>query len=294
MSESPAWTHLVRFSHKGVPTFAQLVNPKEDGDLEEKFEVEIAQGDPVFNNIKLTNEKVTVTRSTLLAPFATVPIVINTGLNYKDHVTESLFYSSPDLMPNIPYIFFRPATSLAPPYPALLRTYKVQQECLDYEGELVFQTGSRPLKDISVEEAKKHIVGFTAGCDFSPRPGKILGRMNYIFSKAFDDWTPVGPVLVHPSVVGVLPELDLTTKWNGKMVQSDNTRNMIFNCAQILSSMSTGTTVQPGTVVFSGTCGGGAWFISEGKAGTGVNDGDEIEVEIKKIGKVRAYPCFDK
>lgn len=86
---------MVRFSHKGVPTFAQLVNPSEDGDLDEQFEVEIAQGDPVFNNIKLTNEKVTVTRSTLLAPFATVPIVINTGLNYKDHVTESLFYSAP-------------------------------------------------------------------------------------------------------------------------------------------------------------------------------------------------------
>ena len=58
--------------------------------------------------------------------------------------------------------------------------------------------------------------------------------------------------------------------------------------------MRSGTTVQPGTVVYSGTCGGGAWFISEGKAGTGVNDGDEIEVEIKKLGKVRAYPCFDK
>jgi hypothetical protein len=143
-------------------------------------------------------------------------------------------------MPNIPYIFFRPGTSIAPPYPALLRTYKVQQECLDYEGELVFQTGSRPLKDISVEEAKKNIVGFTAGCDFSPRPGKVLGRMNYIFSKAFDNFTPAGPVLVHPRVVGELPEVDLTTKWNGKIVQSDNSRNMIFNVAQILSSMSTG------------------------------------------------------
>ncbi|EXJ87201.1 hypothetical protein A1O3_04160 [Capronia epimyces CBS 606.96] len=294
MAGSSTWTHLVRFKHKGVPTFAQLVNPSEDGDLEEQFEVEVATGDPVYNNIKLTGEKVTVARNTLLAPFATVPIVINTGLNYKDHVTESLFYSAPDLFPNIPYIFFRPATSLAAPYPALLRTYKVQQECLDYEGELVFQTGSRPLKDITVEEAQKEIIGFAAGIDFSPRPGKILGRMNYIFSKAFDDWTPVGPVLVNPSVVGSLPELDLTTKWNGKVVQHDNTGNMIFNVAKILSSMSTGTTVQPGTVVFSGTCGGGAWFASEGKAGTGINDGDEVEVEIKKIGKVRAYPRFDK
>jgi hypothetical protein len=89
------WTHLVRLNHKGVPTFAQLVAPKEDGDLDEQFEVNIATGDPVFNNIVLTGEIVTVGRNTLLAPFATVPIVINTGLNYKDHVTESLFYSTP-------------------------------------------------------------------------------------------------------------------------------------------------------------------------------------------------------
>jgi hypothetical protein len=95
MSESPVWTHLARFTHKGVPTFAQLVSPKEDGDLDEQFEVEVATGDPVFNNIKLTGEKVTVARNSLLAPFATVPMVINTGLNYKDHVTESLFYSAP-------------------------------------------------------------------------------------------------------------------------------------------------------------------------------------------------------
>jgi len=293
MATKATWTHLVRFTHKGVPTFAQLVSPTEDGDLPEQFEVDIATGDPVFNNIVLTGEKIIVGRNTLLAPFATAPMVINIGLNYKDHVTESLFYSTPDLAPPIPYIFYRPGTSIAAPYPTLLRTYKVQQECLDYEGELVFQTGSRPLKNITVEEAKKEIIGFTTGCDFSPRPGKVLGKMNYIFSKAFDEWTPAGPVLVNPSVVGVLPELDLTTKWNGKVVQSDNSRNMSFNVAQILAAMSVGTTVQPGTVVFSGTCGGGAWFASEGKPGTGINDGDEVEVFIKGIGKVRAYPRFD-
>jgi hypothetical protein len=95
MAEKPTWTHLVRFKHKGVPVFAQLVHPKEDGDLDEQFEVSVATGDPVFNNIVLTGDIVTVGRNTLLAPFATVPIVINTGLNYKDHVTESLFYSTP-------------------------------------------------------------------------------------------------------------------------------------------------------------------------------------------------------
>lgn len=90
-----SWTHLVRIKHKGIPTFAHLVNINENGDLPEQIEVKIAKGDPVYNDIVVTEEKVTVGRNTLLAPFATVPIVINTGLNYKDHVTESLFYSTP-------------------------------------------------------------------------------------------------------------------------------------------------------------------------------------------------------
>jgi len=94
---------------------------------------------------------------------------------------------------------------------------------------LVFQTGPRPLKDISVEQAKKEIIGFTVGCDYSPRPGKVLGRMNFIFSKAFDNWTPAGPVLVSPSVVGELPELDLKTWWNGKL--GNNSISLFFPVA---------------------------------------------------------------
>jgi len=293
MTSAPTtWTHLVRFVHNGVPTFGQLVNPKENGDLAETFKANVATGSPVQGTIELTGEIVDVERKTLLAPVADVPIVINTGLNYKEHVTEALFASQPDLFPHRPYIFYRPSTSIAQPYQAYHRVYKIQQECLDYEGELVFQTGIKPLKDISVEEAKKHIIGFSVGSDFSPRPGKVLGRMNYIFSKGFDRWTPVGPVLVHPSVVGVIPQLDVSTKWNGEVVQEDNSKNMIYNVAEVLSAMSVGTTVQPGTVVFSGTCGGGAWFRDEGKS-PGIQNGDEIEIRIDKIGTIRTYPTFD-
>jgi len=293
MANTSGWTHLVRFEHKGVATFGHLVEPKEDGSLEEQFDVDVCTGDPVFDSIKRTGEIVKVAKQKLLAPFATVPLVINTGLNYKDHVTEALPMSAPDLFPPRPYIFYRPGTSIAKPFPELIRVYKVQQESLDYEGELVFQTSSRPLKDISVEQAKKEIIGFTVGCDYSPRPGKVLGRMNFIFSKAFDNWTPAGPVLVGSTVVGELPELDLKTLWNGKLVQENNSKNMIFNVAEILSAMSVGTTVQPGTVVYSGTCGGGAWFVDEGVTPC-MQDGDRIDVSFSKLGKQTHYVTFDK
>jgi len=286
------WTHLVRFLHHGVPTFGQLVDSFEGGDLPKTFKVKVATGTPVQDTIRYTGEIAEVVTKDLLAPVADVPIVINTGLNYADHIGESQFFT-PDLAAPIPYIFYRPAGSIAAPYKDSHRVYPVQQECLDYEGELVFQTDRFPLKDISVEEAKKHIVGFSVGSDFSPRPGKVLGKMNYIYSKAFDDWTPVGPVLVNPSVVGAIPTLDLKTTVNGQVEQSSNTKHMIFNVAEILSNMSVGHTVQPGTVVFSGTCGGGVWFKHQGNT-SGLQTGDTVVVEIEKLGKISTTCTLDK
>jgi 2-keto-4-pentenoate hydratase/2-oxohepta-3-ene-1,7-dioic acid hydratase in catechol pathway len=98
---------------------------------------------------------------------------------------------------------------------------------------MVFQTGSKPLKNITPEEAKKHSIGFATGHDFTPRSGTVLGRMNYIWAKAFDDWTPMGPALVHSSVIGVVPRLRFTTKLNCKVVQEANIANMIFKPHEI-------------------------------------------------------------
>jgi len=54
-----------------------------------------------------------------------------------------------------------------------------------------------------------------------------------------------------------------------------------------------GTTVQPGTVVYSGTCGGGCWFEGQGQTSC-MKDGDRIDVEFSKLGKQSHYVTFDK
>jgi len=286
------WTHLVRITHKGAPTFAQLVEPKENGDLDDEIKVNIATGSPVKRTIKLTGEIVTVAKKSLLPPVDVdeVPIVVQTGLNYPDHVNESHGVGYKNLTPPTPYLFWRPASCIAAPY-ANISIYPIQQDCLDYEGELVVVVGFEPFKDISVEEAKKQIIGYSVGNDFSPRPGPKLGQMNYIWSKSFDEFTPVGPVLVSADVLGVPPSVDLTTRVSGRVVQQDNTKNMTFNVAQIVSALSTGTTIKPGTVIFSGTCGGGQWFIDGGKSG-GIPSGSEVEVQIDKIGSIVTIPIY--
>jgi len=284
------WTHLARITHKGVPTFAQLVDPKENGELDDQIKVNIATGTPTKRNIKLTGEIVTVAKKDLLPPVENVPIVVQCGLNYSDHVNEAEPMGYKSLAPPTPYIFWRPSSCIAKPY-ANIDIYPIQQDCLDYEGELIVVVGYEPFKNLSVEEAGKQIIGYSVGNDFSPRPGPKLGQMNYIWSKSFDEFTPVGPVLVSADVLGVPPKLDLTTKVDGRVVQHDNTKNMTFNVAEIVSALSIGTTIQPGTVIFSGTCGGGQWFIDGGKSG-GIPSGSQVEVGIEKIGKIVTIPIY--
>jgi len=284
------WTHLARITHNGKPTFAQLVDPKESGELDDEIKVNIATGSPVKRNIKLTGEIVTVAKKSLLPPVEDVPIVVQCGLNYSDHVNESEPMGYKNLAPPTPYIFWRPSSCIAAPY-ANITVYPIQQDCLDYEGELIVVCGYEPFKDISVEEAKKQIIGYSVGNDFSPRPGPKLGQMNYIWSKSFDKFTPVGPILVSADVLGVPPSIDLTTRVSGRVVQHDNTKNMTFNVAEIVSALSIGTTIQPGTVIFSGTCGGGQWFIDGGASG-GIPSGSEVEVEIQGIGKIVTIPIY--
>jgi len=285
-----SWTHLARISHKGAPTWAQLVDPSKDGSLAETIKVNIATGSPIKRTIKLTGEIVSVATKDLLAPVEDPPIVVQVGLNYPDHVNEAEPMGYKNLTPPTPFIFWRPSSCIADPY-AEITVYPIQQDCLDYEGELVVIAGYEPFKDLSVEEAKKQIIGYSVGNDFSPRPGPKLGAMNYIWSKSFDKFTPVGPILVSAAVLGTPPSIELTTRLDGKVVQNDNTKNMTHSVAKIVSALSIGTTVQPGTVIFSGTCGGGQWFIDGGKSG-GIPSGSKVEVEIEGIGKIVTVPIY--
>ncbi|OCK74433.1 hypothetical protein K432DRAFT_310707 [Lepidopterella palustris CBS 459.81] len=280
-----SWTHLVRFDLDGSPSFGQLCEPAEDGKLEELIKVNVATGDPVLGTIKQTGKIITVAREALLMPIATCPIVSIIGINYDAHVKES-----GQSEPTIPMIFYKPRRSLAAPFP-LIRVHQLGQEHLDYEGELVFQTGPEPVKNVSEADARNHIIGYTSGCDFTARDGKVLKLMNFCFGKSFDGFSPVGPVLVHPSVVGDPLELSLETRLNGEVVQRGNTADMISSCAKLLSVMSSGTTVEPGTVVFTGSPGGSAHFV--GGTGVYITDGDRVEVEITKIGKISAQFKFD-
>ena len=77
--------------------------------------------------------------------------------------------------------------------------------------------------------------------------------------------------------------LQITTKLNGKVMQNATTADMIFSVAKTIKLMSECLTLEPGDVIVSGTPEGVGYAR---KPPVFMKSGDEITVEIEKIGKL--------
>lgn len=195
--------------------------------------------------------------------------------------------------PPYPSIFIKPRTSVAGfnediPIPKL-----AQDDQLDYEGELCIVMGKTG-KDIPKSEALGHIAGFVCSNDVSARkwqrdPDFAGGVPQWCFSKGFDKFAPLGPVLVSPKVVGNAGSLRLQTFVNGELRQDTNTSDLLFNTEDIVAFVSQGTTLEAGTVIMTGTPAGVAMGMKEPKW---LKDGDVVEVRIEQLGSVKNRMSF--
>jgi len=195
------------------------------------------------------------------------------GLNYADHTTESN-YKQPDY----PTIFLRCNTSLIAHGEPLVRP-RVSHR-FDYEGEMavVVRRGGR---HIAKGDALNHVAGYSIFNDGSVRDFQHR-TPQWTLGKNFDGTGSFGPVLVTPDE---LPPgasgLHLTTRLNGTVVQSGNTRDLIFDVATLIAIISECMTLEAGDVLVTGT-----------PAGVGhsrvpplyMKAGDVCEVEIEGLG----------
>lgn len=76
------------------------------------------------------------------------------------------------------------------------------------------------------------------------------------FSKGFDTFAPLGPCLVRPDMLGDEKQLRLQTLIDGELRQDVLISDLVFGCAALVSYLSTGTTLQKGSVIMTGTPGG--------------------------------------
>jgi 2-keto-4-pentenoate hydratase/2-oxohepta-3-ene-1,7-dioic acid hydratase in catechol pathway len=73
-----------------------------------------------------------------------------------------------------------------------------------------------------------------------------------MLGKAGDGWAPIGPWLVSADLLDA-QNLNIETRVNGEIRQSSNTSDMIFNCRQLISFISSYMTLKPRDIIFTGT-----------------------------------------
>ena len=204
--------------------------------------------------------------------------IVCLGLNYLEHVKEG---SQRDNIPKFPTIFMRGLTSLVPHGAPILRP--LASETLDYEAELILVIGKHA-KHLTAANATSCIAGYSCGNEGSVREFQRK-TTQWDMGKNFDRTGGFGPWLI---TADELPDaakgLEIQSRLNGTVMQSDNTDNMLFPIVEMLVYITQGITLEPGDVIFTGTPSG---VGHARKPPVWMKNGDTIEVEIERIGTLR-------
>ncbi|OGM40863.1 Fumarylacetoacetate hydrolase domain-containing protein 2 [Aspergillus bombycis] len=246
----------------------------------------VIQGD-IFGQHQVTDQVAEV--KTLLAPLSRkdVPTVRCLGLNYEQHARES---NLP--IPKYPVLFYKPITAITGPHDDIPICSMAQDgEGLDYECELVLVIG-KEAKNIPEEHALDYVLGYAVGNDISHRDWQLKrGGGQWGLGKGFDGWAPFGPGIVSSKLIRNPNALNISTKVNGRTVQSSSTKDMIFGVAKTVSFLSQGTTLLPGDLIFTGTPQG----VGMGrKPAAWLTNGDQVEVSLEDVGSCVNRVAFEK
>lgn len=211
----------------------------------------------------------------LLAP-SLPPVVLCVGLNYTDHIAEAGLAT-----PENPLIFAKLGSSVIGPDDAIELPASESQP--DWEAELAVVIG-RTVRDADPSVARAAIGGVTALNDVSGRWAQLTtGMGQYVRGKSFDTFCPLGPTVVHPDDIDP-GDLAIRLRLNGETLQDSNTRHLLFDLPTIVSWLSTGTTLRPGTVIATGTPGGVGFSMQPPRF---LQPGDLVEVEVDHVGVLR-------
>lgn len=215
------------------------------------------------------------------------PKIIGIGLNYEEY-RAMLKYPKPD----VPLFFFKPSNTLLghEDYVIIPRGGRwpgTSSKCLFHEFEMAIVIGRRA-KDITKEEAPKHVFGVTIFSDITAhdiemiQPGFVLYQQR---SKAFDTFSPIGPWIVtmdefiQKSID--IHNLNILRRRNNLVEGKSNTRNMIYKAWDVIEFLSEIMTLEPGDIISLGSPPAGP--------PEGLQPGDVIEAELEFVGILRNY-----
>lgn len=220
----------------------------------------------VFEDFELEEKSFKIEEIDILPPVIPSKVVC-VGLNYRDHAEELKMK-----IPDEPIIFIKPTTTVIGQNDAIIAPSFCKR--IDYEAELAVVI-SKVCKNVSPEESKDYILGYTCLNDITERYFQNKDGQ-WTRAKSFDTFCPIGP--------WIETEFDWRDKnirayLNGELKQNSTTSNMIFGVEEIISFVSKIMTLLPGDIIATGTPPG----VGE------MNNGDKVIIEIEGIGKLENY-----
>ncbi|MAW70261.1 MAG: fumarylacetoacetate hydrolase family protein [Actinomycetota bacterium] len=208
----------------------------------------------------------------LLSPVGTPPAILAVGLNYRAHAEEG-----GRELPKTPIIFTKHHNCIVGTG-AEIHIPEVAPEMVDYEGELAVIIGRR-CRHVPKDRASEVIAGYSVMNDVSVRDWQRASP-TMLMGKSWDTHGPLGPWMAcDPSLDP--HNLQLTTRVNGEIRQESNTDDLIFDCFDIVHHLSTAFTLEPGTVIATGTPAGVGLYWDPPKM---LAPGDEVSITIDGIG----------
>jgi 5-oxopent-3-ene-1,2,5-tricarboxylate decarboxylase / 2-hydroxyhepta-2,4-diene-1,7-dioate isomerase len=183
-----------------------------------------------------------------LPPLDPVPrarTILALGLNYADHAKELAFKA-----PEEPLVFLKGERALNGHRQFTRRPPEVQ--FMHYECELTVVIGKTARK-VRRDDAYDFVAGYTVANDYAIRDYLENWYRPNLRVKNRDGATPLGPWRVDAADVPDPMALALQTTVNGRVTQSGNTRDMIFDVPFLIEYFSSFMTLSPGDLILTGT-----------------------------------------
>lgn len=186
------------------------------------------------------------------------------GRNYVDHAKELN-----NKVPKKPLVFMKPTTALSykkkVPYPTF-------SQSVHYELELVLHL-SKGGKNIKLSKAHNHIGAIALGIDYTARDIQATCKANghpWEIAKGFDNAATLSPMYAASEFN--LKSTKFSLSLNGRLVQSGDTKDMIFKADYLIHYLSQYFTLEAGDLIYTGT-----------PAGVGpIKKGDKLEGRLEE------------
>ncbi|TYB63367.1 fumarylacetoacetate hydrolase family protein [Nonomuraea sp. PA05] len=211
------------------------------------------------------------------APIARPGKIVCIGLNFSDHAAES-----GAAVPAEPVVFMKASNTMVGPYDEVLVPRNSVKT--DWEVELAVVIGQQARYLGSREEALGVIAGYAISNDVSEREFQLERGGQWDKGKSCETFNPLGPWLVTADEVGDPQNLAMRLWVNGELRQDGDSKNMIFDVAEVVRYLSQFMVLEPGDVINTGTPAG----VAMGMSGQPyLRAGDVMELEIEGLGRQR-------